>query len=175
MEGLHAGNGVLSFGHQGNAYSILLLEKCPRQIPVRFSAMTDGVYTLHWQALHTALKELRLIDHLTGTEVDGLQTDHYTFTARTDDYASRFAVVFEPAGLDEEYNLDGPFALPSATGWEVLGEGSLELFDLLGRKVYATPVAGPATTVRFPELPSGVYLLRLVQRNGVRTQKIILQ
>ena len=175
MEGLHAGNGVLSFGHQGNAYSILLLENCPRQIPVRFSAMTDGVYTLHWQALHTALKELRLIDHLTGTEVDGLQTDHYTFTARTDDYASRFAVVFEPAGLDEEYNLDGPFALPSATGWEVLGEGSLELFDLLGRKVYATPVTGPATTVRFPELPSGVYLLRLVQRNGVRTQKIILQ
>ena len=174
MDGLHAGNGMLSIGHQGKAYSILLLEGCPRRIPVRLSAMTDGVYTLQWKVLHTELKRLRLIDHLTGVEVDGLITDHYTFFASNEDYVSRFEVVFEPTEVGEEHT-EGQtdFAFLSGSTCVVNGQGELEVVDLLGRTLISTRLEGTSSPVSLMDLASGVYLLRLVQPEGVRTQKII--
>ena len=177
MEGLHAGDGVLSIGHKGQGYSIALLEGRLPSVPVRFSAMSDGVYTLHWEPLHGAFSYLHVIDHLMGTEVDGLRTDHYTFEARTGDYASRFVVVLDPTGVEEQpaEAVSGGFAAPAGSDWKILGGGGLELFDLLGRKLFSTQVEGPVTTLRLPSLPEGVYLLRLVQPGGVRTQRIVLR
>ena len=177
MEGLHAGSGVLSVGHKGQGYSIALLEGRAASVPVRFSALSEGVYTLHWEPLHAHFSYLRLIDHLTGVEVDGLQTDHYTFAARADDYASRFSMVLDPTGLGEQpaQEGNGGFAAPDGAGWKILGDGGLELYDLLGRKLFATEVTGPVTNLRFPALPEGVYLLRLVCPTGVRTQRIVLR
>lgn len=176
MEGLHAGKGTLSIGHQGKAYSILLLEGFPHRIPFRLAALADGVYTLHWKVLHTALKSLRLIDHLTGLEVDGLQTDHYTFSASNQDYVSRFEVLFEPTGVGEEY-AEGQedFAFLSGSTCVIDGDGELEVVDLLGRTLLTTRVSGTSTPVSLSDLASGVYLLRLVQQEGVRTQKILLR
>ena len=175
MNGLHAGDGVLSIGHQGKAYSILLLEGCPRRIPVRLSAMTDGVYTLQWRVLHTELKSLRLIDHLTGVEVDGLKMDHYTFSANIDDYESRFEVVLEPTEASEVHEGQEDFAFLSGSNCMINGEGELEVMDLTGRKLLATYVEGPSTIIVLSDYAKGVYLLRLEQHERVRTQKIILQ
>lgn len=175
MDGLHAGNGVLSIGHQGKAYSVLLLENSPRQISVRLSALSDGVYTLRWQVLHTDLAYLHLIDHLTGIEVDALQNDHYVFTALTDDYASRFSFSLDPTGVEEATPDDkGSFAFLSGTTCVITGQGKLELVDLLGHTLLTTVVEGTQTSVCLAGMAKGVYLLRLVQREGVRTQKIVL-
>lgn len=174
MDGIHAGNGMLSIGHQGKAYSIILLEGCPRRIPIRFSALTDGAYTLQWQVLHSALKSLRLIDHLTGVEVDGLKTDRYTFSASKDDYESRFEVVFEPTEVGEVSVDREDFAFLSGSNCVIDGEGELEVMDLTGRKLLTTHVEGGATTITLTGFAQGVYLLRLEQSEGVRTQKIIL-
>lgn len=175
MEGLHAGDGVLSIGHQGEAYSILLLEKVPCQVPVRLSALSDGVYTLQWKVLHTDLEYLHLIDHLTGTEVDALQNDHYTFTAHADDYASRFALVLDSTGVEEETaDSEGEFAFLNGLDCVVTGTGMLELVDLLGRTLLKTTLNDAQTTIRLPETARGVKVLRLTQPHGVRTQKILL-
>ena len=136
--------------------------------------MTDGVYTLQWKVLHTELKRLRLIDHLTGAEVDGLKTDHYTFSASNEDYVSRFEVVFEPTEVGEEHT-EGQtdFAFLSGSNCVVNGQGELEVVDLLGRTLISTCLEGTLSPVSLSDLASGVYLLRLVQPEGVRTQKII--
>lgn len=176
LEGLHAGDGVLAIGHEGQAYGIALLEGQPRRVAVRFSALEEGVYTLHWKPLHASYGYLRLIDHLTGVAVDALQTDHYTFEARPDDIQSRFALAFDPTEVGElaAEAATGDFACPFGAGWRILSPGALELFDLLGRKVYSTQVDDTATAVCFPPLSPGVYLLRLTQPGTVRTQKIVI-
>ena len=94
------------------------------------------LYILHWKVLHTELKRLRLIDHLTGTEVDALLNDHYTFTAHADDYSSRFALVLDPAGVDESpLDEESDFAFLNGKDCTVTGTGTLELVDLLGRQL----------------------------------------
>lgn len=176
MEGIHAGDAVLAIGHEGQAYSILLLEKKPHQIPVRLSALNDGVYTFHWKVLHTELKRLCLIDHLTGTEVDALLNDHYTFTAHADDYSSRFALVLDPTEVDESpLDEESDFASLKGTDCIVTGTGTLELVDLLGRQLLTASLTDAQTTIQLPETAPGVYVLRLTQPQGVRTQKIILR
>jgi len=45
---------------------------------------------------------LRLIDHLTGANIDLLTTPCYTFTAQNDDYASRFKLVFNAINDENE-------------------------------------------------------------------------
>lgn len=176
QDGLHAGLGMISIGHAGAAYRIALLEGKPRRVALRFSALAEGTYTLRWTPLHATFNTLRLIDHLTGVEVDALQTDHYTFEARPDDIQSRFAVVFDPTGVGElaAEAATGEFACPAQAGWRILAPGTLELFDLLGRRVFSTQVTATAATVCFPTLPQGVYLLRLTQPGAVRTQKIVI-
>ena len=176
QDGLHAGDGVLSIGYDGMAYRIALLEGKPRRFALRFSALSEGTYTLSWKPLHAAFSTLRLIDQLTGVEVDALQTDHYTFEARPDDIQSRFAMAFDPTDVGElaAEAATGDFACPAKAGWRILAQGNLELFDLLGRGVFSTQVTDTGATVCFPTLPQGVYLLRLTQPGAVRTQKIVI-
>ena len=68
------------------------------EMPINFKAAKNGVYTLSisetFSSQLSAFSFLHLIDNLTGANIDLLQTPSYTFTARSDDYASRFKLVF---------------------------------------------------------------------------------
>ena len=66
------------------------------EIPIHFKAAENGVYTFTISGtFHFPLSTLHLIDDLTGTDIDLLQTPSYTFTATTHDDASRFRLVFK--------------------------------------------------------------------------------
>ena len=66
------------------------------EIPINFKAAENGVYTLTIsEVFRSPFTVLRLIDHLTGTEIDLLANPSYTFEAKTNDNASRFRLVFK--------------------------------------------------------------------------------
>ena len=54
------------------------------------------------------MEYLHLIDNLTGTDVDLLITQNYTFVSKSSDYASRFCLVFSVYG-DVDGDNEEPF------------------------------------------------------------------
>ena len=98
----------------------------------------------------------------------------YTFTAKTTDYASRFRLVFStPAdgpSADEQpiaYYADGEIHIVADTF-----DASLQVVDVMGRVIVST--GGQTRCVPTAGMTPGVYVLRLINGDNVRTQKIVI-
>jgi hypothetical protein len=145
------------------------------EMPVNFKAEENGTYTLtvseSLNSKFLILNYLHLIDNLTGNDVDLLHTPSYSFEARTDDYASRFKLVFATG----DANADDNFAFFS-NGQIILtginGNSLLQIIDVTGR-VMATYNA--SSRIATDGLAAGVYVLRLIQGENVKTQKMVIE
>ena len=149
-------------------------------LPLRFKAAENGSYILHFDIKGMEISTLRLIDNINGSQTDLLTEPDYTFSAGANDYASRFKLVFRPDyGIDEfenetfAYYSDGMIHL---FGVESSKESSLQICDMTGRMVLSETINSRdgVYTVSTRLIP-GVYVLRLNNRNIVRTQKIVIQ
>ena len=93
----------------------------------------------------------------------------YTFTAKTTDYESRFKLVFavgSSTGSDT-------FTFISNGNIIVNGEGTLQVIDMTGRIVLS--IGGHTRCVPTTGMTAGVYVLRLINGEKVRTQKIVIE
>ena len=140
------------------------------EMPLCFKAMKNGKYTITVAPENVKVGYLHLIDNLTGTDVDLLATSSYTFEGRTDDYVSRFKLVF--IAYDNADNDD--FAFISNGDIIINGKGLIQVVDVLGRTVLSKNLLNSTSHLSTLTLKSGVYVLRLVKGREVKTQKIIL-
>jgi len=158
------------------------------EIPINFKAAKNGTYTLTFDTQNLDWDYLHLIDNLTGADVDLLNVNHeaviagedpqspahsYTFTAKTTDYASRFRLVFSTPV--DETSANRPFAY-IADGEIRINEAdargaSIQVVDVMGRVIVSRDVACNVST---NGMASGIYILRLVNGDDVRTQKIVI-
>jgi membrane-bound inhibitor of C-type lysozyme len=159
------------------------------EIPINFKAAKNGTYTLTFDTQNLDLEYLHLIDNLTGNDVDlltpagfplykggqgGLNQPSYTFTAKTTDYASRFRLVFsEPADETSAnqtfaYIADGEIRINEADA----RDASLQVVDVMGRVIVTKDVARNVST---NGMTPGVYVLRLIDGDNVKTQKIVVE
>ena len=148
-------------------YAITYSEK-QGEMPLNFKATQDGEYTIAVNPENMEMGYLHLVDNLTGADVDLLASPSYTFQAKTTDYESRFKLVFavgSSTGSDT-------FAFISNGNIIVNGEGTLQMMDVTGRVVW---VGDAINRVSTSGMPAGVYVLRLINGNDVKTQKIIIQ
>lgn len=113
---------------------------------------------------------LHLIDKVTGRDIDLLRDSTYTFTVAAGTVGgNRFLVKLSPKA-------DGDVCAPRFAYFDgdrlvVTGEGTLEAYDVMGRKLF-TREANSSLTIHHSSFPgTGVYLLRL---NG-QTQKIVIR
>ena len=142
------------------------------EVPVSFNAEKNGSYTISFNAENVEMTYLHLIDNLTGNDIDLLSTPYYTFDAKTTDYASRFKVVFAHGSSTSEDN----FAFMRDNHLLVLGnegQASLQVIDMTGRVLFTKTFCGNYDCP--VDMQSGVYILKLVNGNNVRTQKIIIK
>ena len=96
----------------------------------------------------------------------------YTFTAKTTDYASRFRLVFSVCGDADGDN--APFAFINNGDIIIVGAEAgavLQIVDVLGHVVVSTDVARNVST---GGMAKGVYVLRLINGDDVKTQKIVV-
>ena len=142
--------------------------------PVNFKAEENGHYTITVNPEEVEFNYLHLIDNMTGADIDLLQTPSYSFEARTTDYASRFRLVFSATGI-EENNANEAFAYFNGAEWMVSNEGeaSLEVIDLTGRILSSETING--NVAKAITAAPGIYMLRLVNDNEVKTQKILVK
>ncbi len=141
------------------------------EMPVNFKAETNGSYTMSFGSENVTFSYLHLIDNLTGADVDLLATPSYTFDASTTDYASRFRLVFATGD-----NSDGDsFAFFSNGSFVVSNEGeaTLQVIDVMGRILKSENISGCASVK--VNAASGVYMLRLVNGNDMKVQKVVVE
>ena len=156
-------------GHQ--EYAVAYADQ-QGEVPVNFKAAENGNYTLTVNPEEVEMRYLHLIDNRTGADVDLLVNPSYTFTAKTTDYVSRFKLVFAADGnsLDNQDN----FAFISNGELIVLGEGTLQIFDVLGHQLLVKQVSPLSSSLSLLTSP-GVYVLRLINGDSVKTQKIVIR
>lgn len=149
-------------------------------LPLRFKAYENGNYTLRFEVNEMEISTLNLIDNIAGSQTDLLSNPNYTFSANTNDYASRFKIVFKPDyGIEELENKVFAYYSNGAIrlyGLDSSKELSLQICDLAGRTVWSETINNRdgEHTVSTKLIP-GVYLLRLTDGSRIQTQKIVIK
>ena len=165
-------NGTKIFAERDNEEMAVVPAEGNEQA-VSFKAPKNGTYTLRVSCTGMNLSYLHLIDNMTGTDIDLLQTNEYIFSGKPEDYASRFRLVFDANG---NANADNTFAYVDAGGNIVIANAdahaTLQVIDVMGRVVVSTDVARGVST---NGMTAGVYVLRLIDGDDVKVQKIVIQ
>ena len=140
------------------------------EMPVNFKAEKSGTYTMSFSSREVSFEYLHLVDNMTGADVNLLEVPAYTFDARTTDYASRFKLVFATGNSDDEnfaYFNNGNLIVSND------GEATLQVVDVMGRILSSETVSGTCT--KHIDAAKGVYMVRLINGNDVKVQKIVVE
>ena len=169
----------VSVWNDGKDWAAATIETTMCEIPIHFKAKEDGIYTLTVSTDNVEIEHLHLIDNLTGVDVDLKATPSYTFNATTSDYTSRFRLVYRTNGEDNPSTSSGTFAyicndeiiitdVPSTSS----GTSTLQVIDMMGRVIVSSDMARRIST---SGIAPSVYVLRLINGDDVKTQKIVVR
>lgn len=156
------------------------------EIPVNFKAEKDGTYTINVETDNVEMNYLHLIDNKTGADIDLLhsnaviagedqQSPSYTFYAKTTDYASRFRLVFAAKNEDGATAGSETFAFFNNGSFVINNEGNatLQVVDVMGHVLSSESING--TTTKAINAAKGVYMLRLINGDSVKVQKVVVR
>ena len=158
----------ISIPEGSNEYSVYYADGAGT-IPVNFKAQDNGRYTLDFSTEEIGFNYLHLIDNMNGNDVNLLETPYYAFDAKSTDYASRFTLIFA-TGIDK----DETFAFFNNGNWIINndGEAIVQVVDALGRVLSSETISGSCS--KAINATPGVYMLRLINGDNVKVQKIIV-
>ena len=180
-------NAKLYIPQDGKDYAIVISEG-QGELPLNFKANADGQYTIAVAPEGVEMAYLHLIDNMTGADIDLLHpnaviagedpqspTPAYTFTAKTTDYESRFKLVFVSSICEDANGDNETFAFYSNGNWIINNEGNstLQVIDLNGRILSSETINGSAS--KAINAAPGVYMLRLINGENVKVQKIVVR
>ena len=156
---------------QGNEdFAIAFMNENTTVFPVSFKAMTTGKYSISLKATDD-ISTLVLVDNMTGTETNMLLEDSYSFIGSPADSDGRFTVKLSISHSNGQADNEH-FVYQNGSELVVNGEGTLQIFDVLGRVVISEEVHGQ--TVNVGNLSTGAYIVRLTGES-VMTQKIVVR
>ena len=144
------------------------------EMPVNFKAVQNGTYTLSINPANVEMEYLHLVDNMTGTEIDLLETPSYTFEASTTDAANRFSLMYGVETGVSEGDVAN-FAYFNGCQWVVnnSGEATLQVVDAMGRVLSTKTINGNAEVSI--NQTAGVYMIRLINGNTLKTQKVVVR
>ena len=147
----------------GKEYAIAYSDRCS-EMPLYFKAQEFDSYTISFDGLNMNTIGIRLIDKVEDAIIDLGKEKEYTFIASPSDRSDRFALVFNITGANDI------FAYQDGSDIIVSGEGTLQVFDVMGRLVMQQYVNG-VETMSTSSVPVGVYIFRLNEK----VQKIVVE
>lgn len=155
-----------------NDYAIAHVGSDCEEMDVIFKNTKNGYYTVTFEDADD-FDYLHLIDNVLGIDTDMKQESYYKFHALGNEDENRFKVVCKGYNNVGEDTDDHSFAYITSGNIVVKGEGMLQIIDMTGRVVNTMNVNGVETI----EKPSqnGVYVLRIVNGNDIKTQKIVVR
>ena len=159
------GNAKIFIPQNGEDYAIVFSNR-QGEMPLNFKAKEFGTYTINFDG--TDLNNIKLIDKLENLVIDLNENNSYTFIGSPADSQARFIIRFDGSNNSEFSENSDIFAYQSGNEIVVTGEGELQIFDVMGRKVMTQHVSGVQTVNVNAQ---GVYIMKL---NG-KTQKIVVR
>lgn len=159
----------------GNDYTIAHIDNDYESLDVFFDNNQSGDFTMEVSAKDTNFSYLQLVDNIAGEVVDLLEQPSYTFYANGNEMDARFKLVFKTTIGVEETEDGAPFAFISDGKLILTGVDDnviVQVIDALGRIIVNRD---GVHTVSTSEMVPGVYVLRLIDGNDVRTQKIVIK
>lgn len=146
-------------------YAIAHVNNACESVDLSFHNKMNGDYRLSVNAKNVTFGTLQLIDNVTGEVIDLKQYPDYCFHANGNEAGGRFKLVFRVTTGVEETAESEPFAFVSDGKIVFVGvdETAVQIIDMTGR------------VVTNDELAPGIYVLRLINGNETRTQKIVIK
>ena len=160
---------MLYIPQSGEDFAIAFMNENTTLFPLNFKAMTTGKYSISLKATDD-INTLVLVDNMTGVETNMLLESSYSFIGSPADKENRFTVKLGISNNDNDENEQ--FVYQYGNELIIDGEGTLQVFDVLGRVVISEEVHGQRVDVS--HLITGAYIVRMTV-NEVKTQKIIVR
>jgi hypothetical protein len=143
-------------------------------LEICFHNSQDAEFHISFNLRDISFDHLLLVDLVTGAVTNLLEEPEYVFHADGTEPETRFKLLFETTTGVEETAEDKPFVFVSDGNIIVSnnGEATLQVIDVTGRVLGSETINGNfSKAINVP----GVYVLRLINGNEVRTQKIIIE
>lgn len=173
-------NGTKVYIPQGSDEFAVVRSNRTGEIPVNFEPAEDGIYTISVNAEGLIVRYLHLIDKMEGVDIDLLRNPSYQFKASTNDRADRFVLSFSTnSGIYKEVFVTGvhsdSFSFYNNGNWIINNEGEamLQVIDVNGHIFRNESINGNASI--HLDVAHGVYMLRLINGDNVKVQKIVVQ
>lgn len=150
-------------------------------VGVGYNAFEDGNYTLALSKAEGVFangQSIYLKDKQTGIVTD-LSVGSYTFSAQAGTTDSRFEIVYKPGGVlaTSDATKTGVEVYRDGTDFVVRTAGAkidrLEVYDASGRLWQTFAPNAKETRIDGSQLSNGVYILKIEQKSGTTTKRIL--
>ncbi len=169
LDNLDRGVAEIYVHNDGNRYGIKSFDENTTEVEVAFHANEMGNYTIAAVA-EGDFSSVVLLDRFTGVETNLLVED-YDFTATSRDDQDRFIVRL----VNGQQSADNShFAYVSGEDLILEAEGKVQIIDVMGRMVYSNDVEGDNNRIDVSNFRNGAYVVRLINEEGVKVQKIVV-
>lgn len=154
--------------NEGRRYGIKSYDEDVEEIEVKFAPKRMGSYTINAIA-EGDFSSVILVDHMEGIETN-LLLEGYTFMAREKDARDRFTIKLSKNGVQA----GDDFVYQSGDELIINGAGTVQIIDVMGRIVYSSDVESCNSRINVSGLKSATYMVRNINGNEVKTQKIVV-
>lgn len=122
-------------------------------------------------------KFIYLIDNSTGDKINMLMEEYYEFVGMPDGNINRFIIVVADNYDIEEIEIRENFAYITNGNLiieKMKGAGELKIIDITGRLMMTEKVSLGAR-INVESLSTGIYIIRMMDESGVKTQKMLVK
>ncbi len=152
------------------AYGIYNCDSDVNEIEVTFVAKQMDSYSLSFD-IKGEFETVTLVDRMTGVETDMIEESEYSFIATSKDMKNRFVVRFDNGQRTTD---NSQFVYQSGEELILSIEGSVQIVDMMGRVVYSAEHSNGSNRISVSEFNNAAYVVRVVNGNGVKTQKVVI-
>jgi hypothetical protein len=152
------------------------------EIPLCVAPGVPGNYTIEAFGTETfdAGTTILLTDFVTGTTTDLSQNKTYTYTATPADNPERFKLHFETSAALSLPEINAGFNIYTAANTLTIEnntgimEFQLAVFDINGREQFRQSASGQLTRIPL-QLTPGLYIVKVVSKKGISTEKVVVR
>jgi len=137
------------------------------EIPLYFDAKEMGIYTLTFD-VKGDYENLYLLDKMTGEELNLLLENEYKFMASANDNTERFVLKL----TSDTDSVDENFIFINDDELIISSAGTIQIIDMMGRVVMTEE--NHNGRINIGGLDNAAYVIRCINENGVKVQKIVV-
>ena len=156
--------------NNGKRYGIANVDENATEVELSFVASQMGNYSISLD-VNGEFETVTLVDRFTGIETNMLLEDEYNFTATSNDSQNRFVVRLTNG---QQTTDNSQFVYQSGEELILSIEGSVQIIDMLGRVVYSNEHSNGSNRISVSEFNNAAYVVRVVNEEGVKSQKVVI-